>query len=87
MATGQDGVGYMAWTWIHISLDSWMVILMESGTNTKFYKPVSQIACVCVSFFWVLNIHIPLYLDSREKPFFQTSKFFLYFQFQLYQFV
>ena len=49
---------------------------MESGTNMKFYELVSQIACVCVSFFLVLNIHIPLYLDSRGKPFFRTSKFF-----------
>jgi hypothetical protein len=53
-----------------------MVVLMESGTNTKFYKPVSQIACICVSFILVLNIHIPLYLDSRGEPFFRTSKFF-----------
>ncbi len=53
-----------------------MVVLMESCTNTNFYKLVSQIACVCVSFFLVINIHIPLYLDSRGKPFFRTSKFF-----------
>ena len=60
----------MAWKWIHISLDSWMVVLMESGINTKFYDPVSQIASICVSIFLVLNIHIPLYLDSRGKSFF-----------------
>ncbi len=53
-----------------------MVLLMESGTNTNFYEPVSQIACVCVSFVLVLNIHIPLYLDSRGKPFFLTSIYF-----------
>ncbi len=47
-----DGVGYMALKWIRISLDSWMVVLMESGTKTKSYELVSQIACVCVSFFW-----------------------------------
>jgi hypothetical protein len=27
--TVRFGVGYMAWKWIHISLDSWMVILMD----------------------------------------------------------
>ncbi len=68
----------MAWKWIRISLNSWMVVLMESGIKMKFYKPVSQIACLCVSFFLVLNIHIPLYLDSRGKHFFRTSKFFFY---------
>ncbi len=72
------GVGYMAWKWICISLKSRMVVLMESGTNTKFYKPVSQIACICVLFVLVLNIHIPLYLDSRGKHFFRTSKFFFF---------
>jgi hypothetical protein len=56
-----------------------MVILMESGTKTKSYKPVSQIACVCVSFVLVLNVHIPLYLGSRRKPFFWTYKFLLFF--------
>jgi hypothetical protein len=66
----------MAWKWIHISLDSWMVVLVESGTKTKCYEHVSQIACVCVSFFWVLNVHIPLYPGSRKKPFFWTFKFF-----------
>jgi hypothetical protein len=45
------GVGYLAWKWIRISLNSWMVLLMESGTKTKSYKLVSKIACVCVSFF------------------------------------
>jgi hypothetical protein len=49
-----------------------------SGTKTKPYKHVSQIACMCVSFFLVLNVHIPLYLGSRRKPFFRTSKFFLF---------
>jgi hypothetical protein len=47
---------------------------MESGTNPKFYEPVSQIACICDSFYFVLNLHIPLYLDSKEKPFFRTFK-------------
>ncbi len=70
------GVGYMAWKWICISIDSWMVVLMESGTKTKPYKHVSQISCIGVSFLGVLNIHIPLYLGSRRKPFFWTSKFF-----------
>jgi hypothetical protein len=68
----------MAWKWIFINLNSRMVVLMESGTNTKFYELVSQITCVCVPFILVLNIHIPLYLDSRGKPFFWTSKFFFF---------
>ncbi len=55
----------MAWKWIRISLDSRMVVLMESGTKTKSYQLVSQIACICVSLFLVLNVHIPLYNPSR----------------------
>jgi hypothetical protein len=51
---------------------------MESGTKTKLYESVSQIACVCVSFVLVLNVHIPLYLGSRKKPFFRTYKFFIF---------
>jgi hypothetical protein len=62
----------MAWKWIRISLNSQMVVLMESGSNTKLYEPVSQIACVCVSIILVINIHIPLYLHSKGKPFFLT---------------
>ncbi len=72
----QVGVGFLAWKWIRISLDSQMVVQMESGTKTKSYKPVSQITCVCVSFVLVLNVHIPLYLSSRRKPFLRTLKFF-----------
>jgi hypothetical protein len=48
---------------------------MGSGTKTKSYEPVSQIACVSVSIFFVLNVHIPAYLGSRGKHFFGT-KFF-----------
>ncbi len=50
-----------------------------SGTKTKPYEHVSQIACLFVSFFWVLNVHIPLYLGSRRQSFFRTPKFFLFF--------
>jgi hypothetical protein len=52
-------------------------VLMGSGTKTKLYEPVSQIACVIVSIFFVLNVHIPAYLGSRGKPFFRNSKCFL----------
>jgi hypothetical protein len=52
-------------------------VLMGSGTKTKSYEPVSQIACVIVSIFFVLNVHISAYLGSRGKPFFWHSKFFL----------
>jgi hypothetical protein len=63
-----------------------MVVLMKSGTKTKLYELVSQIAWVHVLFFLVLNVHIPLYLGARRKSFFQTSVFFVhYFQYQLYQ--
>jgi hypothetical protein len=50
---------------------------MGSGTKTKSYEPVSQIACISVSIFLVLNVHIPTYLVSRGKPFFWNSRFFL----------
>jgi hypothetical protein len=64
------GVGYMAWKWIHISLKSWMRYPDGSGTKMKSYKPVSQIAYVNVSFFLVLNVHIPAYLGSMGRPLF-----------------
>jgi hypothetical protein len=68
----------MAWKQIHTSLDSWVVILMESGTKMKLYEPVSQIACVCVSLFLVLNAHIPLYLglSSSSFSYINSYKFF-----------
>jgi hypothetical protein len=47
-----------------------------SGTNTKLYEPVSQIACVSVSIFLILIVHIPAYLGSRGKPFFWNSEVF-----------
>ncbi len=46
------GVGYLAWKWICISLESQMGCPDGSGTKTKWYKLVSQIACVSVSIFW-----------------------------------
>jgi hypothetical protein len=49
---------------------------MGSGTKMKLYEPVSQIACISVSIFFVLNVHIPVYLGSRGKHFFWNSKFF-----------
>jgi hypothetical protein len=37
------GVGYMAWKWIRISLDSWMVILMDMVQYcTVSYIPGAQ---------------------------------------------
>ncbi len=39
---------------------------MGSGTKTKSNEPVSQIACVNVSIFFVLNVHIPAY-DTWSK--------------------
>jgi hypothetical protein len=52
-------------------------VLMGSDTKMKSYEPVSQIACVSVSIFFVLNVYIPAYLGSRGKHFFWNSKFFL----------
>jgi hypothetical protein len=49
-----------------------------SGRKTKSYKPVAQIACVSVSIVLVLNVHIPVYLGSRRKPFLQNLRFFLW---------
>jgi hypothetical protein len=63
----------MAWKWICISLESWMV----SWYKKKKDEPVSRIACVSVKFFLVLNVHIPVYLGSRGKPFFGTLSFFI----------
>ncbi len=51
-------------------------VLISSGTKTKLYEPVSQIACFCVLIFFVLNVHIPEYLGSRGKPFFRNSILF-----------
>jgi hypothetical protein len=52
-------------------------ILIGSGTKTKPYEPMSQIACISVSNVFVLNVHIPAYIGSRGKPFFRNSKFFV----------
>ncbi len=46
------GVGYMAWKWIRISLESRMGCPDGSGTKMKSYKPVAQTACISVSIFW-----------------------------------
>ncbi len=65
----------MAWKWIRISLESRMGCPDGSGTKTKSYVPVSQIACVSVSNVLVLIVHISVYLGSRGKPFFWNLKF------------
>ena len=63
----------MAWKWIRISLESWMV---------SWYKKKNEQAGVsnrmrqCLNVL-VLNIHIPGYLGSKGKAFFQNFKFFL----------
>ena len=41
----------MPWKWIRISLKSWMGYPDGSGTKTKSYEPVSQIACISISIF------------------------------------
>ncbi len=46
--------------------------------NETIQARVSNCMHMCLIFF-VLNVHIPLYLGSRRKPFFRTSKFFLFF--------
>jgi hypothetical protein len=62
----------MAWKWICISLKSWMVSWYK---NNIIQASVSNCMRQCFNFL-VLNIHIPTYLGSRGKPFFETSKFF-----------
>ncbi len=60
-----------------MSLESWMGCPDGSGTKTKSYELVSQIACVsrqCLNFL-VLNVHIPAYLGSRGKPLFRNFFF------------
>ncbi len=52
-------------------------VLMGSGTKTSSFEPVSQIACVSVLIFSILNAHIPAYLGSRGKHFFGTLSFLL----------
>jgi hypothetical protein len=56
----------MAWKWIRISLESWMVSwykneIVQAGVSNRMRQ--------CISFF-VLNVHILAYLGSRGKPFF-----------------
>jgi hypothetical protein len=63
------GVGYGMEMDLYMSriLDG---VLMGSCTKTKLNELVSQIACICVSIFFVLNAHIPVYLDSRGEALF-----------------
>jgi hypothetical protein len=67
------GVGCMAWKWIRISLESWMVSWYK---NKIVQASVSNCMCQCLKFL-VLNVLIPAYLGSRGKPFFQNFKVFL----------
>jgi hypothetical protein len=46
-----------------------------SGTKTKLYAPMSQIVRARISILLVLNVHIPMYLGSRGKPFFDLYVF------------
>jgi hypothetical protein len=55
------GVGYMAWKWIRISLESWMVSwyknqIVQAGVSNRMRQ--------CLIFL-VLNVHIPTYLVSN----------------------
>jgi hypothetical protein len=64
--TTHFGVGCMAWVWIRISLDSWMVVLMVL-VQTSF------------SNYLILNVNIPTYLGSRGTPFFLDFLSFFHF--------
>jgi hypothetical protein len=60
------GVGYIAWKWIVISLESQMVScyknkIVQAGVSNRMHQ--------CLIFL-VLNVHIHAYLGSRGKPFF-----------------
>jgi hypothetical protein len=68
----------MAWKWICISLESQMGCPDGSGTKMKSYEPVSQIACVSVSFFLATkrkHSHVPGL--KGEDLFFGTQSFLL----------
>ncbi len=64
------------WGWLYgIEMDSYKSWFLDGRPDGiwnkhKFLRAgVSIRMCMCL-IFWVLNIHIPLYLDSRGKPFF-----------------
>jgi hypothetical protein len=63
------GIGYLAWKWIRISLESWMVSWYK---NEIAQASVSNCMHQCLNVL-VLNAHIPKYLGSRGKPFFLNS--------------
>ncbi len=71
----KKGVGYMAWKWIHISLESWMaswwfwyqIKIVQARVSNRTAR---------VSNFLVQNVHIPAYLGSRGKPFFWNFSVF-----------
>ncbi len=67
-----EGVGYMTWEWICISLESWMVSWWFWYRNKIVWARVSY-CMACISIFLVLNVHIPTYLGTRGKPFFWNS--------------
>jgi hypothetical protein len=63
----------MAWKWIRISLESWMVSWFK---NEIVQAGVSNYMRQCLNFL-ILDVHIPAYLGSRGKLFFQNFKVFL----------
>ncbi len=66
------GVGYMAWKWIRISLESRMV----SWYKNKIVRAgVSNCMHQCLNFLEP-NVHIPTYLGSRGEPFFWNFEVF-----------
>jgi hypothetical protein len=65
----------MAWKWIRISLESWMVSWWFWYKNKIVQAHVSN-CTVHVSNILVPNIHTPVYLGSRGKPFFWNSEVF-----------
>jgi hypothetical protein len=67
------GIAYMAWKWSRISLESWMVSWYK---NEIIQASVLNCMRQCLNFL-VLNIHIPAYMGSRGKPFFQNFEVFL----------
>ncbi len=68
-----DGQGLAIWHGICISLVSRMVSWYK---NEIVRAGVSNRMCQCLIFL-VLNVHIPVYLGSRGKPFFQNFEVFL----------
>jgi hypothetical protein len=67
-----NGVGCMAWEWICISLDSWMVVLIILVQKWNRTSPCLKLYIPCLKCFGTKCTY-SAYLGSRVKPFFWTT--------------